>query len=353
MCRSDDRHDGQRVRQALGGQRGAVDGVDGEVDLRPGAVADVLAVVEHRRFVLLTLADDDGAAHGDRVQHRAHGVDRGLVDDLLVAAPEMTGGGERSGLGGADELEREVAVDRGPGWCSLGVSWGLTHIPLPSGQCRCRRASGRRPHARRGGRPPDGRRRGGRPMGGRRPCGDGWARGRSGGNSRNGRRSKTVLTEVGPVEIDVPRDRDGSFEPKIVRQAATAAVRGRRAGALAVGEGADHRRGAGPPGRGLRRRGLAADHLHDHRQGRRGHGRVAEPAARPGLSGGLHRRDQRQDPRREGRQPAHLRRARGHLRGPPGDPRAVGRGAPSVTGGRSARAPSTGCTSSPRSRTEA
>jgi len=25
-----------------------------------------------------------------------------------------------------------------------------------------------------------------------------------------------VLTEVGPVEIDVPRDRDGSFEPKIV-----------------------------------------------------------------------------------------------------------------------------------------
>jgi transposase-like protein len=42
------------------------------------------------------------------------------------------------------------------------------------------------------------------------------AEGRDGRNSRNGRRSKTVLTEVGPVEIDVPRDRDGSFEPKIV-----------------------------------------------------------------------------------------------------------------------------------------
>jgi transposase-like protein len=40
--------------------------------------------------------------------------------------------------------------------------------------------------------------------------------GRDGGNSRNGHRSKTVLTEVGPVEIDVPRDREGSFEPKIV-----------------------------------------------------------------------------------------------------------------------------------------
>ena len=40
--------------------------------------------------------------------------------------------------------------------------------------------------------------------------------GRNSGNSRNGARSKTVLTEVGPVEITVPRDRDGSFEPKIV-----------------------------------------------------------------------------------------------------------------------------------------
>jgi transposase-like protein len=42
------------------------------------------------------------------------------------------------------------------------------------------------------------------------------AAGRDGGNSRNGHRAKTVLTEVGSVEIDVPRDRDGSFEPKIV-----------------------------------------------------------------------------------------------------------------------------------------
>jgi putative transposase len=40
--------------------------------------------------------------------------------------------------------------------------------------------------------------------------------GRDGGNPRNGHRSKTVLTEVGPVEIDVPRDRDATFEPKIV-----------------------------------------------------------------------------------------------------------------------------------------
>jgi putative transposase len=36
------------------------------------------------------------------------------------------------------------------------------------------------------------------------------------GNSRNGTRTKTVITDIGPVSIDVPRDRDGSFEPVMV-----------------------------------------------------------------------------------------------------------------------------------------
>lgn len=41
--------------------------------------------------------------------------------------------------------------------------------------------------------------------------------GRNRSNSRNGRRSKTVITDnAGPVEIEVPRDRDGTFEPVIV-----------------------------------------------------------------------------------------------------------------------------------------
>src|SRR3954463_2109113 len=38
------------------------------------------------------------------------------------------------------------------------------------------------------------------------------------GNSRDGIRAKTVLTDVGPVEIEVPRDREGSFEPQIVKK---------------------------------------------------------------------------------------------------------------------------------------
>jgi putative transposase len=39
------------------------------------------------------------------------------------------------------------------------------------------------------------------------------------GNVRNGTRAKTVLTQAsGPVPITVPRDREGSFEPQIVRK---------------------------------------------------------------------------------------------------------------------------------------
>lgn len=42
--------------------------------------------------------------------------------------------------------------------------------------------------------------------------------GKNSGNSRNGTRAKTVLTDVGPVETTVPRDHEGSFEPKIVKK---------------------------------------------------------------------------------------------------------------------------------------
>jgi putative transposase len=38
------------------------------------------------------------------------------------------------------------------------------------------------------------------------------------GNTRNGGTPKTLVTEHGPVEIKTPRDRDGSFEPKMVRK---------------------------------------------------------------------------------------------------------------------------------------
>ena len=45
--------------------------------------------------------------------------------------------------------------------------------------------------------------------------------GRGSGNSRNGTSSKTVLTEDGEVEISVPRDRAGSFEPQLIAKGQT------------------------------------------------------------------------------------------------------------------------------------
>jgi len=40
--------------------------------------------------------------------------------------------------------------------------------------------------------------------------------GNGSGNSRNGHGRKTVLTTAGPVDVEVPRDRNGSFNPVIV-----------------------------------------------------------------------------------------------------------------------------------------
>ena len=47
------------------------------------------------------------------------------------------------------------------------------------------------------------------------------ARGRGTGNSRNGYSRKTLKGDHGEVEIDTPRDRNGSFEPQLVRKGQT------------------------------------------------------------------------------------------------------------------------------------
>jgi len=44
------------------------------------------------------------------------------------------------------------------------------------------------------------------------------AEGKNTGNSRNGKSEKTIHTDTGSVGIDVPRDRAGTFDPKLVRK---------------------------------------------------------------------------------------------------------------------------------------
>ena len=108
-----ERDHGQRAGAALGAEARPLERVDGDVDPRRAAVADLLAVEEHRRLVLLALADHDDAVHRDRVDQQPHRVDGGAVGRLLVAAADPARGGQRGGLGHADELEREVAVGLG------------------------------------------------------------------------------------------------------------------------------------------------------------------------------------------------------------------------------------------------
>ena len=102
----------QRPTPAQRGRRGAVDRVHGDVGLGRTAVADPLAVEEHRGVVLLTLADHHHAVHGDRRQDHPHGVDGGAVGSVLVAPAHPPRCGQRRGLGDADEFHGQIAV-----WC--------------------------------------------------------------------------------------------------------------------------------------------------------------------------------------------------------------------------------------------
>ena len=73
--------------------------------------------------------------------------------------------------------------------------------------------------------------------------------GRGSGNSRNGTTGKTLLTDVGAVELAVPRDRAGSFDPKIVRKGQTRLDGVQRADHRLVCAGHDDPRYPGAPAR--------------------------------------------------------------------------------------------------------
>jgi len=61
--------------------------------------------------------------------------------------------------------------------------------------------------------------------------------GRNTGNSRNGTTKKSVKTEHGPIELPVPRDREGTFEPVIIKyiSAVSASLRIKSSLSMSVG----------------------------------------------------------------------------------------------------------------------
>src|SRR4051795_12653961 len=97
-------------------------------------------------------------------------------------------------------------------------------------------------------------------------------------NSRNGYGKKTVLTETGKVELEVPRDRRATFDPQLIAEyqrrfpggacpRAGKARPGGRQDRLDVRAGHEHAGDRRPPARAARGRGLARP---DQRGDRRG-----------------------------------------------------------------------------------
>ena len=133
-----------------------------------------------------------------------------------------------------------------------------------------------------------------------------------------------LLTEVGPVDVAVPRDREGTFAPAIVPK------RSRRLGGvedLVVSLSA----------KGLTHGEICA-HLAEVYGAEVSKDRITAITDRvmdglnewqsrplPGVSGDLHRLHPREDPRWSGRQPSHLRGAGGHGGWRARHPRVVGR----------------------------
>jgi putative transposase len=89
--------------------------------------------------------------------------------------------------------------------------------------------------------------------------------GRGSGNSRNGSYPKTVTTDIGTVDLRVPRDRNGSFEPVTVPQGSAAPGGTVDQRDLALRQRHDHRRYPVLPVRDLWHRDLARHDLEDHR----------------------------------------------------------------------------------------
>ena len=101
---------GEGVVHAERGQAGAVDGINRDVEGGAGAVADVLAVVQHGGLVLLALADDHGTVEVDGGEAVAHGVDSCAVRKILFARANPGTGCDGCGFGSAHQFHCQVTV---------------------------------------------------------------------------------------------------------------------------------------------------------------------------------------------------------------------------------------------------
>ncbi len=76
--------------------------------------ADLLADVEHGRFVALAFADDDGAVHRHRVHVFAHGFGRDLVGQPAVALSHGVGRRHRGVFDDPQKFQRQIGFNVAP-----------------------------------------------------------------------------------------------------------------------------------------------------------------------------------------------------------------------------------------------
>lgn len=109
-------------------------------------------------------------------------------------------------------------------------------------------------------------------------------------NARSGTASKIVAADaVGPVRIEVPRGRDASFEPVIVRKHQRRLCDVDGGGVLPIREGTDGRGDRRPLPGDSRRVGVRGDGRRDRGWGYRGDERVVQQAAWPSACRGVRR----------------------------------------------------------------
>ena len=73
--------------------------------------ANFFADIQHGRFVALTLADNDGAAHGDRVHGLAHSLGRDLIAEFALALAHGAGRSDGGDFDDAQKSRRQVAFN--------------------------------------------------------------------------------------------------------------------------------------------------------------------------------------------------------------------------------------------------
>ena len=103
--------DRDRVGPAFCDRVRALERIDRDVDLRANTSTDLLADVQHRRFVTLAFADDDPTVERDLVHRATHCFHGRSVCLVVLTVAHPVGRCDRGGFRNAHKFEARRAVD--------------------------------------------------------------------------------------------------------------------------------------------------------------------------------------------------------------------------------------------------